>query len=264
MPFPIVPRWMLPFLVALAGFACQSVATPAVLPTPTLTSTQSSTSVPTPTRTSNHAATPIPTSTPAPTPSPVAAPTDPAREKLAAVALGYLTDLTEKIGPRESATEQELAAAEYLLSQFTDFGYSTQLQPFIVQTFSAEESGLILEDPDATRIEIRRLRGSATGEKLGVLVPIGLARPEEIPEEGLAGKIALVERGQIRFSEKAGNAMDAGAVAVVIFNNLPGNFQGTLGGASDIIVASISQEEGQRLLEMATIRLCSSSDNELT
>ena len=250
MPYPIAPRLIVPFLVALAGFACQGVPAPAALPTSTLIPTQTSTLAPIPIPTPTL----VPTSKLVPTPSAVAEPTNPAREKLAAIALGYLTELTENIGPRESATEQELAAAEYLLSQFADFGYSTQLQPFTVQTFSAEESGLTLEDLDSTRIEIRRLSGSATGEQSGILEPVGLARAEDIPEEGLAGKIALVERGQIRFSEKARNAGDAGAVGVVIFNNLPGNFQGTLGGATDIIVASISQEEGQRLLEMASDR----------
>ena len=248
MPYPIAPRLMAPFLVALVGFACQSVATPAALPNPTLMPTL------VPTSTSTPIAMPNPTSTIVPTPSPVAEPTDQAREKLAAVALGYLTELTENFGPRESATKQELAAAEYLLSQFADFGYSAQLQPFTVESFSAEESGLTLEDPESTRIAIRLLAGSATGEQTGVLVPVGLGRAEDIPGEGLAGKIALVERGQIRFSEKARNAGDAGAVGVVVFNNQPGNFQGTLGSASDIIVASISQEEGQRLLEIASDR----------
>jgi subtilisin family serine protease len=49
-------------------------------------------------------------------------------------------------------------------------------------------------------------------------VPAGFGRPEEIPAE-VAGNIALLQRGWIPFREKARNAKDAGASAVVIWNN---------------------------------------------
>jgi minor extracellular serine protease Vpr len=59
------------------------------------------------------------------------------------------------------------------------------------------------------------------------------------------GKIALAERGVCAFREKAQNAIDAGATAVVIYNNSPGNFSGTLGAPDeDWVVVSISQDDG--------------------
>jgi subtilisin family serine protease len=45
----------------------------------------------------------------------------------------------------------------------------------------------------------------------------------------LEGKVALVPRGEYSFNLKATNAIAAGAVAVVIYNNNPGLFYGTLG-----------------------------------
>jgi subtilisin family serine protease len=45
----------------------------------------------------------------------------------------------------------------------------------------------------------------------------------------LVGKVALVPRGEYSFRDKAMNAIDAGAVAVVIYNHSPGLFYGTLG-----------------------------------
>ena len=68
------------------------------------------------------------------------------------------------------------------------------------------------------------------------------------------GNIALIERGVLFFSEKVRNAQAAGAQAVVIYNNVPGNFNGTLGEIDDWIPAvAISQEDGDSLkLTLAT------------
>jgi subtilisin family serine protease len=61
-----------------------------------------------------------------------------------------------------------------------------------------------------------------------------------------SGKVALIMRGGCTFREKALNAQDAGATAVVIHNSSPGNFAGTLGSPmpTPIVVVSISQEDG--------------------
>ena len=64
-----------------------------------------------------------------------------------------------------------------------------------------------------------------------------------------AGKVALAVRGACAFGEKAQNAVNAGATAVIIQNNAPGLFFGTLGAepSYDAPVVSISQEDGQLL-----------------
>jgi subtilisin family serine protease len=62
------------------------------------------------------------------------------------------------------------------------------------------------------------------------------------------GNIALIQRGTLFFSQKVSNAMTAGARAVVIYNNIPGNFLGTLGSSSNWIPAiSLSQADGLAL-----------------
>ena len=62
----------------------------------------------------------------------------------------------------------------------------------------------------------------------------------------LVGKVALVARGTYSFAVKATNAIAAGAVAVVIYNNAPGLFNGTLGGPlpDPKPVVGISQADG--------------------
>jgi minor extracellular serine protease Vpr len=62
----------------------------------------------------------------------------------------------------------------------------------------------------------------------------------------LTGKVALISRGSCSFYNKAVNAINAGAVAVVIHNNVPGLFNGTLGEPIDGVtpVVGISLEDG--------------------
>ncbi|MGG7619472.1 S8 family serine peptidase [Bacillus coreaensis] len=60
----------------------------------------------------------------------------------------------------------------------------------------------------------------------------------------VSGKIALIQRGELTFSEKAWYAQEAGAVAVIIFNNMNGEFAGNLDRPIDIPVATMSRELG--------------------
>ncbi len=61
----------------------------------------------------------------------------------------------------------------------------------------------------------------------------------------VSDNIALIERGDVTFKEKTVNAQNAGAVAVVIYNNEAGNFSGTLGNAGSWIpVISLAREDG--------------------
>ncbi|MCA1032107.1 S8 family serine peptidase [Bacillus timonensis] len=83
-------------------------------------------------------------------------------------------------------------------------------------------------------------------------------RPVEITSAGIGyenqfndvqGKVVLIERGEITFTQKAMNARNAGAIGVIIFNNEQGNFEGSLEVELDIPVVSISKEDGTWLLQ---------------
>lgn len=84
-------------------------------------------------------------------------------------------------------------------------------------------------------------------EKDYPLKDVGIGK-EPLPN--LQGKIALMKRGEIPFTQKAKAAEKAGAVAVVIYNNNEeGNFQGGLQDKTTIPVASISQKNGEWIKE---------------
>jgi len=65
-----------------------------------------------------------------------------------------------------------------------------------------------------------------------------------------SGKVVLCERGTYDFVTKVASVDSGGGVAAIVYNNVPGNFLGTLGseGLVNIPAISISQETGQYLV----------------
>lgn len=84
----------------------------------------------------------------------------------------------------------------------------------------------------------------------GELVFAGFGHPENFTYRSFNGTIALIIRGELWFFEKVRNAYDAGAIGAIIFNNMPGNFSGSLMNESEIPAVSLSQAEGNYLLEL--------------
>jgi serine protease len=78
----------------------------------------------------------------------------------------------------------------------------------------------------------------------------GIGNPSDFPSS-VSGKIALIQRGTLTFAQKAKNAKAAGAIAVIVYNNVPGAFAGTLGtltSASDVpYTVSMSDVDGAAL-----------------
>ena len=77
------------------------------------------------------------------------------------------------------------------------------------------------------------------------LVDGGIGRKEDIPNA--EGKMVLIRRGTLTFSEKAENARKAGARAVIIYNNLGGSFIGNLESPVAIPVGALSKRDGEYL-----------------
>lgn len=73
----------------------------------------------------------------------------------------------------------------------------------------------------------------------------GIGKKEEL--KNAKGKIVLIERGEITFLEKANNAAQAGAIAIIIYNNTNGGFIGNMEGNVEIPVATISKKDGLEL-----------------
>ncbi len=65
----------------------------------------------------------------------------------------------------------------------------------------------------------------------------------------LTGKIALVKRGDNTFEEKARLAKSAGAIACIIYNNIDGDINMSMGKTDHIPCISISKTDGTKLAE---------------
>lgn len=104
-------------------------------------------------------------------------------------------------------------------------------------------------------IPIHPLQGAKPWDlkSLDEMVYAGLGREGDF-KESIKGKIALIERGKIPFTEKVVNAKKRGAKAVIIFNNVKGNFAGSLEVPLDMKVASISKKDGLAIKKLLNHR----------
>ncbi|MFH1372004.1 MAG: S8 family serine peptidase [Planctomycetota bacterium] len=96
--------------------------------------------------------------------------------------------------------------------------------------------------------------GTAPGTASGVVCNCGLAtgeEPNDICPDSVAGNIAHIRRGTNTFAEKVAHAQSKGAIGVIISNNIGGNFNGTLGDGTPLVVVSVSKADGNALQTLA-------------
>lgn len=112
----------------------------------------------------------------------------------------------------------------------------------------------ITVDGQATLVKSAAFSGTKLfpNAKSAELVPAGLGKTEDFAKVNVTGKFALISRGEITFADKVKNALAAGAVGVVVYNNTTGLMQGALsedGSELDAAVVMIEQTVGQKLVE---------------
>lgn len=163
--------------------------------------------------------------------------------------MAYLAAFTERFSPRESGTDGERAAAEFLAAEMRRLGYDVAEQPLIAALIDWDIEPVSIISPEPRALRSRPLGMSGAGDVTAPLAYAGKALESDIPADGLAGRIALIERGGITFEEKATRAADAGALGAIIYNNAAGEFGGTLMRQASIPAASISREDGLEMLE---------------
>ena len=163
-----------------------------------------------------------------------------------------LQELTVDYSPRESATQQEFEAAQYLMDRLTSLGYATALQQFEIPREAVAEMSFTAYASDSSEVRRGRpLEGAVHGAVTGTLTHVGLALKGDIPPEGLEGRIALIARGDIMFGKKIERVTKAGAVGAIIYNNHSGLFSGWMYDyLPSVPTVNISQEDGYTLLDL--------------
>lgn len=152
--------------------------------------------------------------------------------------------------PRVAGTESEDKAVQYIKEQFESYGYEAEIQPFTFYGYTPPSSISLSVDGFTGSLNPSSFTYTVNGNVSGELVYAGLGKKEELKNTDLAGKVALIKRGEISFAEKVLNAAEKGALGVIIFNNTTGPVNGTLGEANDKYVPAVAltQAEGEALL----------------
>jgi len=149
-------------------------------------------------------------------------------------------------------------SVDYVATLLEGAGYLVTVQPFQFQTFISLSPSVLEQvspapaGPVANSIFSYSGSGDITAPVTALAAPPVDATPgcEAADFAGFpAGDIALISRGGCTFAIKATNAFNAGAAGVVIYNNAPGELNGTLGNGFtlDIPVTSVTQAAGQQL-----------------
>lgn len=103
--------------------------------------------------------------------------------------------------------------------------------------------------------------GSPNSTATAALADFGLGK---VVDNSVAGKVCLIARGDIAFSDKVLNCQNSGGVGAVVYNNVAGGFGGTLGGVSTTIPSvTASDTEGAAMLgqlgQTATVSVTASN-----
>lgn len=203
---------------------------------------------------------------PTPMPSAAAAQPQPTRtaEPSGAEALQHVRVLAGQIGPRVAGSPEERRAADYIAGLLRGYGYEVELQSFPIEMFVSRSVSVQVVAPGQESLRAAALTGSAPGTATAELFDAGLGQPGDFPAGGIGGRIALVQRGQLTFGDKARNAHAAGAAAVVIYDPAGDVIPGRLTGqVPPIPVLSIPGADGLRLRDLLTqgpVRLSVSFD----
>lgn len=240
--------------VATTAAATATTSTSPVGPTATAvapTATPGAASVATPT----SAAT-APPSTAAPTATIVAAPkpgTGPTPETATfspTEAYRHVVALATTIGIRAAGTEGEAKGADYIANQLASYGYSVTRHRFPISRFRDNGTTLTLQPPEGGRLTPAPLQFSGSATITGGLLMAGSGASSDFAGRSFNSKIALIERGGNTFREKTVNARNAGAIAVIIYNNVDGPFQGSLAEPINLPVVGLPRDQGLRLRQL--------------
>jgi Zn-dependent M28 family amino/carboxypeptidase len=178
-------------------------------------------------------------------------------------------------GTREASTPGYKLSADYVAALMEGAGYEVTRQTFDYNFYQelappvvvGTSAGFPFTYTDGVNISTMDYSGSGTvtGVVQGVndnIVPLPAGQPdstsnagcEDADFAGFTGDIALIQRGTCFFSEKIANAVEAGAEAVIVFNE--GNSDertgidfGQASFPQDVPVIEMSAEAGAALVE---------------
>jgi Zn-dependent M28 family amino/carboxypeptidase len=150
-------------------------------------------------------------------------------------------------GTRASGTPGYDASGDYIQGLLEDAGYDVERQEFDYVASHTTKQELTVEEAP---VDVVAMEYSPSGTVTGPLSAAGNLGCDAADYAGAAGTIVLVSRGTCTFAVKQQLATEAGALGVVVYNNVPdAPVNGTLGGAvGGIPAGGVTQAAGQAML----------------
>jgi subtilisin family serine protease len=139
-----------------------------------------------------------------------------------------------------------------VVATFSNKGTGIDVTAPGVMVLSSVPAGTGFEAAVTTTSTSRAFGMTFAGTTNGItnaLVNCGIGNPGECATGGRTSFVALIQRGTLDFATKVTNAKNQGAVAAIVYNNVAGDFAGTLGAAGAWIPAvTVSQATGAALV----------------
>ncbi len=194
--------------------------------------------------------------------------------------LEFLTELVERFGPRFGGSDEERAAAGFIVEKFEQFGAdSAWTEGFPCTSWKRKNTELKATAPQERELDCIALPYCPPGRVEGPLVYLGDGHPQAYEEnmEKMNGAIVMVTTATPKFyhrtmhrGEKLGRAIEAGAAGFIWMRGEPGGLPETgsarFGRACEVPAISVSYETGHEILRLAKkgdVNLEISSDNEI-
>ncbi len=183
------------------------------------------------------------------TPATVATAAEPLADRDVDAARVYASTqrLAATIGPRAAGTSGATAARDFIAEALRSYGYDVMVEDF---PFDATAYLPARVDSGGEAIPAIAFRGSGSGSVTARVVDGGLGQRDQIPAPA-RGAIVLMRRGDVTFNEKVANAVAAGAVAVIVYNNGPGNIVAQVDEVQ-LPAVTVAQAAGEQLASQAT------------
>lgn len=141
-----------------------------------------------------------------------------------------------------ASTENTTVTGEGLLIQLVDADGTKH--PHKLATATSPSGAIMVSNTTAADVS---LLSHATD-----LIDVGVGTPQDYQGKEVKGKIALIQRGALAFSDKQRIAKEQGASAAFIYNNTPNSPPITLQLAdSNYLTLSLTKEDGEALIKLA-------------
>lgn len=160
--------------------------------------------------------------------------------------------LAGQIGSRPAGSTAYDQAVDYADTQLRQWGYAPTRQTFPITVFNDLGSSVEVSSSQGSDVHMAAdtLQYSIAGQIQAPLVAAGIGQIQDLANVDARGKIVLVRRGALRFSEKVANAAAAGALGVIVYNDGPGRIQGSLVEPPQVPATTLSSEDGERLVSL--------------